>query len=255
MLKWGLNPKDRRVRDSARLPFWHERQLLRDAKRDDRRAAVLNRLARAGRRAIAINRLAGAGSPGAGSLLEEARKKGEQRHTATLMAARKLRDTDGEALVLDFARVEEERHEATAALKLQQTVHTLEQQRLETVVAELSRKQKELENEKNLHKRRAALLLRENNRLQQRLVRQEQARAMEIEEAQYEVERVRNAEVRLLKRELLAAERRIEDEIVSLQHENRALHALNVTMIAGRKRAQDDVAAFEAEVAAARARY
>ena len=74
MLKWGLNPKDRRVRDPTRLPFWHERQLLRDAKRDDRRAAVLNRLARAGRRAIAINRLAGAGSPGAGSLLEEARK-------------------------------------------------------------------------------------------------------------------------------------------------------------------------------------
>ena len=32
--------------EAARLPFWHERQILADAKRDDRRATVLNRFAR-----------------------------------------------------------------------------------------------------------------------------------------------------------------------------------------------------------------
>ena len=31
--------------EAARLPFWHERQILADA-RDDRRATVLNRFAR-----------------------------------------------------------------------------------------------------------------------------------------------------------------------------------------------------------------
>ena len=86
--------------------------------------------------------------PGTGSLLEEARKKGELRHTQTVMAARKLRDTDGEALVLDFARVEEERHEAVAGLASEVAWKSEEQRRQAEKIKKLEQEKKELEREK-----------------------------------------------------------------------------------------------------------
>ena len=56
-----------------------EQCLVADAERADHRATVLNRFARSVRVKIAVNRMAGFGAPGTGSLLEEARKKGELR--------------------------------------------------------------------------------------------------------------------------------------------------------------------------------
>ncbi len=234
-------------REPARLPFWHEKQLLADAKRDDRRAAVLNRLARAGRRQMAINRLAGVGSPGAGSLLEEARKKGEQRHTDTVMAARKLRDTDGEALVVDFARVEEERHEAVAALKLQQKVHAIAQDRLQTERDNLCLQHA-------TEKRRREVMETDARRLRDRLLREQARHAIAMERALAKHDAKQQAQTATLRAELAALEDRLETEVPSLRHEIRALRTLTEFMITGRKRAQKDVEESEAEKAAARAR-
>lgn len=233
--------------EPARLPFWHERQLLADAKRDDRRAEVLNRLARAGRRQMAINRLAGVGSPGAGSLLEEARKKGEQRHTATVMAARKLRDTDGEALVVGFARVEEERHEAVAALKLQQKVHAIAQDRLQT---ERDRLYRQHATEKGRREEFEAQV----RHLRDRLLRDQARHAMAMERALAKNDAARRVQSAALRAELAALEDRLETEVPSLRHEIRALRTLTEFMITGRKRAQEAVEESEAEKAAARAR-
>ena len=208
-----------------------------------RSEAVRARFARAVRRQIAVNRLAGTGAPGAGSLLEQARKKGEQRHTATVMAARNLCDTDSEALVLAFARVEEERHEAVAARKLHQVVERVERLRLAAEVHTAKTKAAAQEAQLTVAKREAEAA--------RRVVADLRDQAFQ---AQW---RVREAEIRteVVFRKMMDAQTTSHKaEMDALRHEVRTLRSLTETMIAGRKRAQDDVAACEAARAAARAR-
>ena len=134
--------------EPKRLPFWLEGQLVADAKRDDRRAAVLNRFARAVRVLVAVLRLAGFGAPGNGGLLEVARKRGEERDTEAVTAARKILDSgDGEALVLKAARAEADRHEAEAALALEVVVNRAEQGRQANQIEKLKQEKEKAERE------------------------------------------------------------------------------------------------------------
>ena len=224
-----------------------EQCLVADAERADHRATVLNRFARSVRVQIAVNRMAGFGAPGTGALLEVARKKGELRHPQTVMAARKLRDTDGEALVLDFARVAEERHEAVAALKLQQKVHAIAQDRLQTERDNLCLQHA-------TEKRRGGGMEVEVRHLRDRLLRDQARHAMAMERALAKNDAKQQAQTATLRAELAALEDRLETEVPSLRHEIRALRTLTEFMITGRKRAQKDVEESEAEKAAARAR-
>ena len=137
------------------------------------------------------------------ALLEEARKKGELRHTQTVMAARKLRDTDGEALVLDFARVVEELHEAVAGLASELAWKSEEQRRQAEKIKKLEQEKKELEREKQLSEQRLEMetAMRhtaeyENRGLRQQLYAAEDGVAQKIKEglkAQREFDAHRNA--------------------------------------------------------------
>ena len=82
----------------------------------ERSHAMRQRFQRAVRRLILVNRLIGHGVPGGGGVLEEARKRGEQRQTEALMRARRLLDVSSEDLVEHAAKMEEERDEARAGL-------------------------------------------------------------------------------------------------------------------------------------------
>ena len=228
--------------EPARLPFWHERQILADAKRDDRRAAVLNRFARAVRRQIAVNRMAGFGAPGTGSLLEEARKKGELRNTKTLMAARKLRDTDGEALVLDFARVEEERHEAVAGLASELAWKSEEQRRQAEKIKKLERENKKLKREKEASEQQLEMVgerLRtaeyETYHLRDQLRAAEEGVAQKIKEEKEKCQRDFNAHKNALRCDL----EDLEDHRDYLLEQNRHLLKLTQLQVAGLKRAAD----------------
>lgn len=215
-----------------------------------RSEAVRARFARAVRRQIAVNRLAGAGTPGAGSLLEEARKKGEERHTATVMAARNLCDTDSEALILAFARVEEERHEAVAALALEVVVNRAEQGRQANQIEKLKYEKERAERARGQEQRLREAMQQDVGRLRQQIRRD----AMRMERHEWwwrrQAECFAQVERKAMGRELLQLEETVDD----LRLEVRTLRLLTETMISGRKRAQEDVAACEAEKAAARAR-
>ena len=228
--------------EAARLPFWHERQILADAKRDDRRAAVLNRFARAVRVQIAVNRLAGFGAPGTGSLLEEARKKGELRHTQTVMAARKLRDTDGEALVLDFARVVEERHEAVAGLASELAWKSEEQRRQAEKIKKLERENKKLKREKEqaeqqleFARERRRTAERETRHLREQLRTAEDGVAQKIKEEGLKAQREFDAHRNALRCDL----EDLEDHRDYLLEQNRHLLKLTQLQVAGLKRAAD----------------
>ncbi len=215
-----------------------------------RSEAVRARFARAVRRQIAVNRLAGVGSPGAGSLLEEARKKGEQRHTAAVMAARNLCDTDSEALILAFARVEEERHEAVAALALEVVVNRAEQGRQANQIEKLKDEKEEAERHRDRERQLRVAMQDDVGRLRARL-RWEQQRMERVEGFERrQAERFAQVERTVMGRELLQLEETVDD----LRREVRTLRSLTETMISGRKRAQEDMAACEAATAAARAR-
>ena len=82
----------------------------------ERSHAMRQRFQRAVRRLILVNRLIGHGVPGGGGVLEEARKRGEQRQPEALMRARRLLDVSSEDLVEHAAKMEEERDEARAGL-------------------------------------------------------------------------------------------------------------------------------------------
>ena len=82
----------------------------------ERSRAMRQRWQRAVRRLILVNRLIGHGVPGGGGVLEEARKRGEQRQTEALMRARRLLDVSSEDLIEHAAKMEEERDEARAGL-------------------------------------------------------------------------------------------------------------------------------------------
>ena len=84
--------------------------------RRERSHAMRQRFQRAVRRLILVNRLIGHGVPGGGGVLEEARKRGEQRQTEALMRARRLLDISSEDLIEHAAKMEEERDEARAGL-------------------------------------------------------------------------------------------------------------------------------------------
>ena len=215
-----------------------------------RSEAVRARFARAVRRQIAVNRLAGVGSPGAGSLLEEARKKGEQRHTAAVIAARNLCDTDSEALVLAFARAEEERHEAVAALALEVTVNRAEQARQAEQIETLKQEKERMDRARGREQDLREVLREEVDRLRLQIRRD----AMRIERHEWwwrrRAECFAQVERKAMGRELLQLEENVDD----LRLEVHTLRLLTETMISGRKRAQEDVAACEAEKAAARAR-
>ena len=104
----------------------HNAQIQAEA----RRRAVRLHWKKAVRRQIAVNRLAGFATPGTGGLWEEATKMGELRNTAAVLRARRLLDEDAERLVQHAAKMEEERDEAVAALKLNEVVQRVERLRL-----------------------------------------------------------------------------------------------------------------------------
>lgn len=219
-----------------------EQCLVADAERADHRAAVLNRFARTVRVQIAVNRLAGFGAPGTGSLLEEARKKGELRHTQRVMAARKLRDTDGEALVLDFARLEEERHEAVAGLASEVAWKTEEQRRQAAQIEKLKLEKQALEREKErLQEAQDRLRTRtyhlqdQNYELLQQLRAEKEGGAQKIKEVLKKGHLERRAEQRDMRRGMKV----LEESNEFLQETNRELVKLTGLMVTGQKRAPD----------------
>ena len=240
--------------EAARLPFWHERQILADAKRDDRRATVLNRFARAVRVQIAVNRLAGFGAPGTGSLLEEARKKGELRHTQTVMAARKLRDTDGEALVLNFARVEQERHEAVAGLALEVVINRAEQGRQAEQIEKLKQEKEKAEREMGREQRLREVMQEEAGRLRERLRREAMRMERLMADERRKAERLAKAERKAMGREIRQLENQVnqgwQEEVGELKSEIKQLRQLTDLMVTGKKRAAAEAAQeleYEAE--------
>ena len=228
--------------EPKRLPFWHERQLLADAKRDDRRAVVLNRLFQAVHRQIAVNRLCGFAEPGRGGLLEIARKKGEERDTAATTAARKILDSgDGEALVLQVARAEEARHEAVAGLTAAVVLHRTEMVRHATQVKELLQAKEKAEREMEREKQLRLATQAEVGRLRERLMRE----AMRMEQQRLMAERAAKAERKAMGREIRQLERQInqdwQEELGALKNEIKQLRKLTDLMVAGeRKRARNE---------------
>ena len=228
--------------EPKRLPFWHERQLLADAKRDDRRAVVLNRLFQAVHRQIAVNRLCGFAEPGRGGLLEIARKKGEERDTAAITAARKILDSgDGEALVLQVARAEEARHEAVAGLTAAVVLHRTETVRHATQVKELLQAKEKAEREMEREKQLRLATQAEVGRLRERLMRE----AMRMEQQRLMAERAAKAERKAMGREIRQLERQVnqgwQEELGALKNEIKQLRKLTDLMVAGeRKRARNE---------------
>ena len=230
--------------EPKRLPFWHERQLLADAKRDDRRAVVLNRLFQAVHRQIAVNRLCGFAEPGRGGLLEIARKKGEERDTAATTAARKILDSgDGEALVLQVARAEEARHEAVAGLTAAVVLHRTETVRHATQVKELLQAKEKAEREMEREKQLRLATQAEVGRLRERLTREAMRMERFLVEQRLMAERAAKAERKAMGREIRQLERQVnqgwQEELGALKNEIKQLRKLTDLMVAGeRKRAR-----------------
>ena len=236
--------------EAARLPFWHERQILADAKRDDRRATVLNRFARAVRRQIAVNRMAGFGAPGIGGLLEVARKKGELRNTKTVMAARKLLDTDGEALVLNVARAEEERHEAVAGLALEVVINRAEQGRQAEQIEKLKQEKEKAEREMGREQRLREVMQEDVGRLRERLRREAMRMERLMADERRKAERLAKAERKAMGREIRQLENQVnqgwQEEVGELKSEIKQLRQLTDLMVTGKKRAAQELE-YEAE--------
>ena len=112
------------------IMVWPSAEHTAQSQAEALRRAVRRHWQKAVRRQVAVNRLAGRAAPGTGGLWEEATKKGELRHTAAILHARRLLDEDTEHLVEHAAKMEEERDEAVAALKLNQVVERVERLRL-----------------------------------------------------------------------------------------------------------------------------
>ncbi len=229
--------------EPKRLPFWHERQILADAKRDDRRAAVLNRFARAVRVQIAVNRLAGFGAPGLGGLLEVARKKGEERDTKAVTAARKILDSgDGEALVCKAARAEADRHEAEAALALEVVVNRAEQGRQANQIEKLKQEKEEAERYQGIERQLREVMRQEVGRLRERLQREAVGWRRLLADERRKAERLAKAERQAMGREILQLERQIHDgyqeEVAEVKGELRRLRQLTEVMVAGKKRSR-----------------
>lgn len=227
--------------EPKRLPFWHERQLLADARRADRRALVLNRLFRAVHRQIAVNRLCGFAEPGRGGLLELARKKGEERDTAATTAARKILDSgDGEALVLQLARAEEARHEAEAGLAAVVVLHRAEQVRHTTQVRELlqakENAEREMDREKQLRLATQAVVGNLRERVRREAMRMERVMADERRKA----ERAARVERKVMGRDLKRLEYQVnqgwQEEVGELKNEIKQLRKLTDLMVAGGKK-------------------
>lgn len=227
--------------EPKRLPFWHERQLICDARRADRRAVVLNRLFRAVHRQIAVNRLCGFAEPGRGGLLEIARKKGEERDTAATMDARKILDSgDGEALVLQLARAEEARHEAVAGLTALIVLHRTEQVRHATQVRELlqakENAEREMDREKQVRLATQAVVGNLRERLRREAMRMDRVMADERRKA----ERVAKVERKVMGRDMRHLEYRVnsgwQEEVGELKNEIKQLRKLTDLMVAGDKK-------------------
>lgn len=237
------NPKKQKA-EPTRLPFWHERQIIADAKRDDRRADVLNRLARAGRRQIAINRLCGFGRPGIGALLEEARKKGEQRHTQWTTAARNVLDAgDDEALVLRVARAEEERHEAEAGLALEVIMNRAEQERQAKQIETLKQEKEKAEREMGREQRLREVMQEDVGRLRERLRREAMRMDRKMADERRKAERLAQAERKVMAVDLVHLEETLHkhqqlwhDEQLYLRAEIKHLRQLTDLMVTGKKR-------------------
>ena len=192
-----------------------------------RRRAVCIRWQKAVRRQIAVNRLAGFATPGTGGLWEEATKKGELRHTAAIMHARCLLDEDSERLVEHVAKMEEERHEAVAALKLRNVV-ILKQQIKQIAEANAAKTKAEAAEARCRTLQQQNATLREHNRRMQRSVREAEIRATQA--AEHRIATL-DAQTRVLKAELSRDEDCWMADIEFLERQVRDLHALTDFMI------------------------
>ena len=238
--------------EPKRLPFWHERQILADAKRDDRRAEVLNRFARAVRVLVAVLRLAGFGAPGNGGLLEVARKRGEERDTEALTAARKLLDSgDGEALVLNVARAEEERHEAVAGLALEVVINRAEQGRQAEQIEKLKQEKEKAEREMGREQRLREVMQEDVGRLRERLRREAMRMERLMADERRKAERLAKAERKAMGREIRQLENQVnqgwQEEVGELKSEIKQLRQLTDLMVTGKKRAAEEAQELEYE--------
>lgn len=229
--------------EPKRLPFWLEGQLIADAKRDDRRAAVLNRFARAVRVLVAVLRLAGFGAPGNGGLLEVARKRGEERDTEAVTAARKILDSgDGELLVLKAARAEADRHEAEAALALEVVVNRAEQGRQANQIEKLKQEKEKAEREMVREQRLREMMQQDVGRLRERLRREAMRMERLLMEERRKAERAAKAERKAMGREIRQLECQVnqgwQEELGELKAECRQLRMLTDVMVAGHKRSR-----------------
>ena len=229
--------------EPKRLPFWLEGQLVADAKRDDRRAAVLNRFARAVRVLVAVLRLAGFGAPGNGGLLEVARKRGEERDTEAVTAARKILDSgDGEALVLKAARAEADRHEAEAALALEVVVNRAEQGRQANQIEKLKQEKEKAQREMVREQRLREVMQQDVGRLRERLRREYMGMERRLVDERRKAERAAKAERKAMGREIRQLERQVnqgwQEELGELKAECRQLRMLTDVMVAGHKRSR-----------------
>ena len=228
-----------------------EKQLIADAKRDDRRATVLNRFARAVRRQIAVNRMAGFGAPGIGGLLELARKKGELRNTKTVTAARKILDSgDGEALVLNVARAEEDRHEAVAGLALEVVINRRQAEQIEKLKQEKEKAEREMDREQRLRE----VMQEDVGRLRERLRREAMRMERLMADERRKAERLAKAERKAMGRDIRQLENQVnqgwQEEVGELKSEIKQLRQLTDLMVTGKKRAAE--AAQEVEYEAER---
>ena len=192
-----------------------------------RRRAVHIRWQKAVRRQIAVNRLAGFATPGTGGLWEEATKKGELRHTAAIMHARCLLDEDPERLVEHVAKMEEERHEAVAALKLRNVV-ILKRQIKQIAEANAAKTKAEALEARCRVLQESNGRLREEARLARRSVHEAVFRATQA--AEDRIVRL-NAQTRVLQAELSRDEDHWMADIEYLERQVRDLHALTDFMI------------------------
>ena len=176
-------------------------------------------------------------------------QEGELRNTKTLTAA-PIRDTDGEALVLNFARVEQERHEAVAGLALEVVINRAEQGRQAEQIEKLKQEKEKAEREMGREQRLREVMQEEAGRLRERLRREAMRMERLMADERRKAERLAKAERKAMGREIRQLENQVnqgwQEEVGELKSEIKQLRQLTDLMVTGKKRAAQEIE-YEAE--------
>ena len=178
-------------------------------------------------------------------------QKGELRHTQTVTAARKLLDSgDGEALVLNVARAEQERHEAVAGLALEVVINRAEQGRQAEQIEKLKQEKEKAEREMGREQRLREVMQEEVGRLRERLRREAMRMERLLADERRKAERLAKAERKAMGREIRQLENQVnqgwQEEVGELKSEIKQLRQLTDLMVTGKKRAAQELE-YEAE--------